>query len=41
MIQDDNAEWETMVPNRVAEAIKKNHLFNYPYDIELDEEDAL
>ena len=37
MIQSDGNEWEAMVPNRVAEAIKANHLFNYPYKVELDE----
>ncbi|MEQ9008283.1 MAG: TonB-dependent receptor [Ekhidna sp.] len=39
MIQEDKEGWEEMVPNRVSEAIKANHLFNYPYEIELDEVD--
>ncbi len=33
--------WEKYVPNKVAEAIKKEHLFNYPYDVPPDEEDFL
>ena len=41
MIQKDEDGWEDMVPNRVAEAIKENHLFNYPYKIEVDEEDLI
>ncbi len=36
MIQKDKDGWEDMVPNRVAEAIKENHLFNYPHKIEVD-----
>ncbi|MEO1254487.1 MAG: hypothetical protein AAFY41_06330 [Bacteroidota bacterium] len=39
MIQKNSDNWEKLVPNRVAEAIKENHLFNYPYEIEVDEED--
>ncbi len=41
MIENDEKGWEEMVPNRVAEAIKANHLFNYPYQIEVDEEDMI
>lgn len=31
--------WEKYVPNKVAEAIKKNHLFNYPYEVPMEDED--
>ena len=41
MIEKDEAGWEEMVPNRVSEAIKSNHLFNYPYEIEVDKEDLI
>ena len=41
MIQKNEEGWENMVPNRVSEAIKENHLFNYPYEIEVDEEDLI
>lgn len=41
MIEHDKDGWEEMVPNRVAEAIKSNHLFNYPYEIEVDGEDLI
>jgi hypothetical protein len=42
MIESGEDDWEEMVPNRVAESIKVNHLFNYPYEnpVEsVDEED--
>ena len=39
LIESGSSEWESMVPNRVAEAIKENHLFNYPYETVVDEED--
>lgn len=39
LIAAGSKEWESMVPNRVAEAIKEHHLFNYPYDHSHDEED--
>lgn len=32
MIKEDRDGWEESVPNRVADAIKKNHLFGYPYE---------
>ena len=41
MIENGKDGWEAMVPNRVAEAIKENHLFNYPYEIQVDEEDLI
>ncbi len=41
MIENDKEGWEDLVPNRVAEAIKTNHLFNYPYEIEMDGEDLV
>lgn len=42
LIENGDQEWEGMVPNRVADAIKTNHLFNYPYENpadSVDEED--
>lgn len=39
MIEKGEEGWESMVPNRVADAIKENHLFNYPYEIHEDTED--
>lgn len=39
MIEKGNPEWEKNVPNRVAESIKKNHLFNLPYELKVDDED--
>lgn len=41
MIEKNEDGWEEMVPNRVAEAIKENHLFNYPYEIKMDEDDDI
>ncbi|WP_462249445.1 TonB-dependent receptor [Ekhidna sp.] len=41
LIENDTDGWEKLVPNRVAEAIKSNHLFNYPYEIEVDGEDLV
>ncbi len=41
MIQKDEEGWQDMVPNRVADAIRANHLFNYPYEIKVDEEDLM
>lgn len=38
MIANGSGEWEEMVPNRVVSAIKENHLFNYPYEIQMDDE---
>lgn len=39
MIENDTKGWEQYVPNKVAESIKSNHLFNYPYEIPEEEED--
>ncbi|MEP1095222.1 MAG: TonB-dependent receptor [Cyclobacteriaceae bacterium] len=39
LIASGSEEWESMVPNRVAESIKEHHLFNYPYEFKRDEED--
>jgi hypothetical protein len=39
MIENDTEGWEQYVPNKVAESIKSNHLFNYPYEIAEEEED--
>ena len=41
MIQKGGVGWEDYVPNRVADAIKQNHLFNFPYEVPLDQEDDL
>lgn len=41
MIEKGEDGWEDAVPNRVAESIKSNHLFNYPYEIKVDEEDLI
>lgn len=38
MIESGDSGWEKAVPNRVAEAIKKNHLFNFPYEVPFDED---
>ena len=39
LIASGSDDWESMVPNRVAEAIKEDHLFNYPYELHHDSED--
>jgi hypothetical protein len=39
MIQSGTPGWEEYVPNRVSDAIKENHLFNFPYEIPQDEDD--
>lgn len=31
MIREDEGNWDSMVPNRVAAAIRKDHLFGFPY----------
>ena len=36
MIKSGNEGWEEYVPNKVAKAIKKNSLFNYPSAVESD-----
>ena len=41
MIQHDEEGWEEMVPNRVVEAIRKNHLFGFPYEVALEDDDYL
>lgn len=41
MIQNGEGGWEKYVPNRVADAIKENHLFNYPYEVKVDDEDLI
>ena len=33
MIKNDSDGWEEMVPNRVASAIKDDHLFGFPYSV--------
>jgi hypothetical protein len=39
MIQEDVNGWEAMVPNRVADAIRANHLFGFPYEPAIEEDD--
>lgn len=39
MIQRGEVGWEKYVPNKVADSIKENHLFNYPYHVPLNEEE--
>lgn len=39
MIQRGEVGWEEFVPNKVADAIKNNHLFSYPYEVPLDNDD--
>ncbi len=41
MIKEGSGEWEKMVPNRVADAIKENHYFSYPYQLVEDKEDLI
>ena len=41
MIQAGKSGWEKYVPNRVADAIKEDHLFNYPYEVKIDDEDLI
>ena len=41
MIENGESGWEQYVPNKVAFSIKENHLFNYPYEVPLDEEDEI
>ncbi len=40
LIATGDDDWEKMVPNRVAEAIKANHLFNYPHEPQYDGHDT-
>ena len=39
MIQRGAVGWEKYVPNKVADSIKQNHLFSYPYEVPLDDDD--
>ncbi len=39
MIERGDPGWEQFVPNKVADAIHKNHFFNLPYELQIDEED--
>jgi len=41
MIQAGKNGWEQYVPNRVADAIKEDHLVNYPYEVKVDDEDLI
>jgi len=41
MIQQDQPGWDTMVPNRVAEAIRTHHLFGFRQALKLEEEDVM
>jgi hypothetical protein len=39
LIETGETGWEQYVPKKVAHAIKANHLFNYPYETPVDEDD--
>lgn len=39
MIKDGEPGWEAFVPKKVSDAIIANHLFNLPYELQVDEED--
>ena len=39
MIENTEKGWEAMVPNRVAKAIKENHLFNHTYPVHMEKRD--
>lgn len=39
LIQDGNEEWEKFVPYKAAQTIKKHHLFNLPYEVQVEDED--
>lgn len=39
MIQEGEEGWEQLVPHKVAHAIKKNLLFDYPAPVEMDTDD--
>lgn len=39
LIEQGDNQWKEMVPNRVADAIVGNHLFNLPHPIVADDED--
>lgn len=41
MIQKGEDGWEKFVPNRVSDSIKENHIFNYPYEVNVDDEDLM
>jgi hypothetical protein len=41
MIKNDQNGWEELVPRRVSDIIKKQHMFDYPFEVEPDEEDGL
>lgn len=41
MIKSDSPGWENFVPRRVSEIIKKQHMFDFPFEIEPDEEEDL
>jgi len=38
MIKEGKSGWEDLVPRKVSEAIKTNHFFSYPHQLEQDEE---
>jgi len=39
MIERNEDGWEDYVPRKVMEIIKKEHMFNFPFEVELDTED--
>lgn len=41
LIKNGAEGWEQYVPKRVALSIRKNHLFNFPYELQVDEDDIV
>ncbi len=39
MINEGEPGWEEFVPRKVSDAIKKTHMFDLPYELQVDEED--
>ena len=39
MIQSGSSEWENLVPRKVMEIIKKEHMFDYPYIVKEEEDE--
>jgi hypothetical protein len=41
MIRNGETGWENHVPRKVMEIIKEQHMFDYPYEVEQDEEEDM
>lgn len=39
MIRQGQPGWEQYVPYKVSHAIRKNHMFNFPFEVPMDQED--